>query len=122
MSVTRKRDGFFKSSYSNDGTGCVEVSFDGVQVRIRDSKYVGDAQQQPTIIYPTARWSSVLELVLSAKAGTAGSLAIELRNDGSAAITGEGPSGQTVALDYTPQEWDAFAKGVVAGEFVVLQH
>ncbi|NQE89807.1 DUF397 domain-containing protein [Nocardia terpenica] len=117
MPVTCKNDGFFKSSYSNDSTGCVEVRFDDDRVLIRDSKYVGDADKQPTAVLPAAHWRSLLDLVLSAESGNVSTLAIDLHNDGGATVTGDSTGGVAVELVYTPKEWDAFAKAVADGEF-----
>ncbi|MBF6062999.1 DUF397 domain-containing protein [Nocardia terpenica] len=105
-------DGFFKSSFSNDGTACVEVKFVGDRVLIRDSKYTGPADQQPVLSLPSVQWPALLDLTLSRESGHAGFVTISVHPDGGATITG-----QDTALVYTPAEWDAFAKGVADGQF-----
>lgn len=45
-----------KSSYSSNGSDCVEVAFAGDGVATRDSK----APAGPTLTFSAARWSSFL--------------------------------------------------------------
>lgn len=63
-SVTTRRTGWFKASYSNNSNACVEVRFDGEFVHIRDSKYLrdptNDPAQQPIITVTADQWSLFL--------------------------------------------------------------
>ncbi len=121
--VTSNNDGFIKSSYSNDGPSCVEVSFKGAAVLIRDSKqndeYTHAPDQQPTITYEAVSWPAFSNLALSTMSGQVGTLTVDLHQDGSCDLTGTNRSGEPVELQYTPQEWDAFIKGIADGEFVL---
>lgn len=50
-------DGWFKSTYSNNGGGnCVEVSFLPAGIAVRDSK----DPTGPALIFTTAEWSAFL--------------------------------------------------------------
>ncbi|MEV0759590.1 DUF397 domain-containing protein [Nocardia sp. NPDC050435] len=117
--VSSNNGGFFKSSYSNDGQGCVEICFDGERVLIRDSKYTGEPSQQPAIAVSASQWDSVLALVLSMEPGASGGVKLALHEDGGALFTGPsaGNSEQDVKLVYNLTEWDAFLKGIKDGEF-----
>lgn len=120
-SVASNNGAFFKSSFSNDGPNCVEVKFDNGRVLIRDSKqnaaYVNAPDEQPAIVSPAAQWAAVLDFTLAAESGQIGSLAIVLHNDGGADLRGMTQDGNAVTLTYTPNEFDAFTKGVANGEF-----
>ncbi|MCM6774454.1 DUF397 domain-containing protein [Nocardia sp. CDC159] len=120
MSVTSRptRTGWFKSSFSNQGTSCVEVRFDGDVVLIRDSKYLrnaaNDPRQQPIIAIPVARWAAFLDLATGeASLGSVELPTVDVRRDGSAQLTAT--DGTT--LSFTPDEWCAFTAGIGIGEF-----
>lgn len=108
--------GFRKPLRSNDGPSCVEWKFDGERVLVQDSKYVGDANVRPIIVCPHSEWSRLLELTLNAHSGTTGSIEVVLHRNGAVTLKGPDARGEMVQLDYTPKEWDAWAKGVVDGE------
>jgi hypothetical protein len=48
--------GWFKSSFSDDGQGCVEVLFDRELVRVRDSKDVTG----PVLVFNRGEWDAFL--------------------------------------------------------------
>lgn len=109
----RPESGYTKSSFSEGGGNCVEVKFANECVLIRDSKYSGPADEQPTLSIPVASWPMFLDLVLNAESGSLDSgVAIVVHPDGSATATTV-----DVKLDYTPGEWEAFTKGVANGQF-----
>lgn len=114
--VNWTKDGFRKPLRSNDGPSCFEWRFEGERVLIQDSKYAGDADKQPIIVCPRGEWRHLLELTLSARSGTTGSIEVVLHTNGASTLNGIGPKGEAVRLDYTPKEWDAWAKGVADGE------
>ncbi|MEV5394473.1 DUF397 domain-containing protein [Nocardia farcinica] len=111
------RGDFFKSSYSEATSGCVEVAHRGDHVLVQDSKYTGDRAAQPRIQVARSEWPSVLDLAVSRRSGRVGDLTVDVASDGSSILTGPSEAGDKVTLHYTPAEWDAFAKGVVDGEF-----
>lgn len=49
---------WFKSSYSDNSLGCVEVRFDGDAVLVRDSK---DRAHGPTLAVTTTGWAAFLD-------------------------------------------------------------
>ncbi|KZM74612.1 DUF397 domain-containing protein [Nocardia terpenica] len=109
----RPDTGYTKSSFSEGGGNCVEVKFANECVLIRDSKYTGPADEQPTLPIPAASWPLFLDLILSGESGTLDSgVTIVVHPDRRATITAA-----DVTLDYTPDEWDAFTKGVADGQF-----
>ncbi len=61
---------WFKSSFSGDGTCCVEVKLDGGQICVRDSKFRRDpsnvAVAEPMLAYTPAEWQA---FVAGVKAG-----------------------------------------------------
>ncbi|MFE2998010.1 DUF397 domain-containing protein [Nocardia sp. NPDC059246] len=108
---------WFKATFSSSSSSCVEVSFTGEAVLIRDSKYLrdlrNDTAQQPIVAVAAEQWAEFLEAVENrAAAGHDGLPAIAYAADGGASIR----SG-AITLTYTPQEWTAFCDGVRAGEF-----
>ncbi|WP_167484999.1 DUF397 domain-containing protein [Nocardia terpenica] len=103
---------FFKSTYSGGNQSCVEVAHRDDVVLIRDSKYIGPTDEQPIVSLSSAHWTAMLNLALSHKSGQADSVTVSIHPDGGATITG-----QDAALVYTPDEWDAFTKGVADGQF-----
>ncbi|MFI1915058.1 DUF397 domain-containing protein [Nocardia sp. NPDC020380] len=106
--------GWFKSSFSGAEKTCVEVAYRGDVIQVRDSKYLGSAVDQPIISVPFVLWPMVLDLVLSSSKGdVSGELTISLNADGGATIRDR----QGVELLFTVEEWQAFAKGIAAGEF-----
>lgn len=60
---TRKR-GWFKATASATNSCCVEVLEDADTVFIRDSKWAGDASQQPIISVSPTAWTGFLSQML----------------------------------------------------------
>ncbi|AXK86901.1 DUF397 domain-containing protein [Nocardia farcinica] len=108
---------FYESSYSGANNSCVEVAHRSDAVLIQDSKYTGNRSSQPRIRVARSEWPSVLDLAVSRRSGRVGDLTVDVASDGSSILTGPSEAGDKVTLHYTPTEWDAFAKGVVDGEF-----
>ncbi|MRH86647.1 DUF397 domain-containing protein [Nocardia sp. SYP-A9097] len=105
--------GWFKSSWSSETQTCVEVRLGDEVVTVRDSKFIGSAEYQPVVSVAAGQWPALLELAGRRVSGeVADSVAIAVGDDGGAVISGQG-----VSLVYDRGEWDAFVKGVVAGEF-----
>jgi hypothetical protein len=103
---------WFKSSRSNADDNCVETSFDGTVVRIRDSKYQGDPAAQPVITVTTRQWIQFLDVVAGRSSVSA--LSTVTNAIGQVTLTGNG-----ISLIYTPAEWEAFTAGVALGEFTI---
>ncbi|NNH73745.1 DUF397 domain-containing protein [Nocardia uniformis] len=103
---------FFKSTHSGANQSCVEIAHRADVVLIRDSKYVGPEEIRPLVTVSAAHWAQFLELVLDGRSAQLGELAVTVHNDGGASIAGSGHT-----LDYTPDEWDAFLKGIVDRQF-----
>ncbi|MFX0576917.1 DUF397 domain-containing protein [Nocardia nepalensis] len=109
---------FFKSTYSGGNQSCVEVAHRDDIVLIRDSKYTGPADDQPILSVTAAQWPIMLDLALSRMSGKLGdTMTVTVHHDGGATIIGPGITGQRMALVYTADEWDAFAKGIADGQF-----
>ncbi|MET8423823.1 DUF397 domain-containing protein [Nocardia sp. NPDC004860] len=105
---------WFKSSYSQGGSDCVEVAHRTEHVLLRDSKYAGPSHDQPVLAIAPELWPALLDLVLSGNSGRIGDqLSVTVSAAGGATLTN--PHG--TALDYTPAEWSAFTKGVANAEF-----
>ncbi|MFE7797181.1 DUF397 domain-containing protein [Nocardia sp. NPDC057440] len=63
--------GWFKSSYSNDSTACVEVRFDGDRILVRDSKYQGLPDARPTLEFGQAEWAAFTAAIRTAPSSLA---------------------------------------------------
>lgn len=114
------RVGWFKSSRSNNGGGCVEVKFDGDSVLIRDSKYlrnpINDPASQPIITVPAIKWKGFLENVVGKAADdVVGAPAIERDPAGGATLRAL----DGTVLVYDEVEWDAFVCGILDEEFAL---
>ena len=112
--------GWFKSSYSNNGGGCVEVKFDGDSVLVRDTKYrrnpANDPATEPIIALPSFKWKGFLEKVVDPAVGdVVGVPAIELDPAGGATVR----AADGTALVYNEAEWSAFISGINDGEFAL---
>ncbi|WP_028478545.1 DUF397 domain-containing protein [Nocardia sp. CNY236] len=113
-STNTPRRGWFKSSFSASSNNCVEVAFDGNMVLVRDDKYDGPADLQPTIAVPTPAWTTFLELTLGSEI-QGDSLAVpSISMDSHGAVVRDAVG---TTLKFTPAEWTAFIAGVRAGEF-----
>ncbi|MFI5781231.1 DUF397 domain-containing protein [Nocardia sp. NPDC051570] len=122
MSTTPRpmRTGWFKSSFSNQGTNCVEVRFDGDVVLVRDSKYLrnpaNDPTIEPVIRMRAADWAAFLEAALGRSVlDVPGLPAIDHHPDGNISLRAPDKS-----LTYTPDEWLAFVRGIQADEFAAV--
>lgn len=125
---THPANGWRTSTFSgNNGGNCVEVKFAGVMVFMRDSKYLrnpaNDPDAQPVIEIPANSWPAILDLALAKASGdialndTGGPedvLNIRVQADGGATVCS-----QSAKLTFTPDEWDAFAKGIADDQFVI---
>lgn len=54
---------WFKSSFSGGSQACVEISHRADAVLIRDSKFAGDAVDQPILSVAPDSWDAFLDLV-----------------------------------------------------------
>ncbi|WP_043737219.1 MULTISPECIES: DUF397 domain-containing protein [Nocardia] len=115
MSSTTPRRDWFKSSFSASSSNCVEVRFDGDMVLVRDDKYNGPADLQPTIAVPVTAWAAFLELTLGNDI-QGGSIAVPSITTDSHGTVVRDAVGTT--LEFTPAEWTAFVAGIRAGEFI----
>ncbi|MFE3958101.1 DUF397 domain-containing protein [Nocardia sp. NPDC059091] len=105
---------FFRSTFSGSEGTCVEIAHRADRVLIRDSKYTGPSDDQPTLAIAPELWPAFLDLVLSGNSGRIGDqLSVTVSAAGGATLIN--PHG--TALDYTPAEWSAFTKGVANAEF-----
>lgn len=115
MSSTTPRRDWFKSSFSASSSNCVEVAFDGEMVLVRDDKYEGPADLQPTIAMPVTAWSVFLNLVLGDDIQDSGIAVPSVAADSRGWAVVRDAVGTT--LEFTPAEWTAFVSGIRAGEF-----
>ncbi|MFE3223550.1 DUF397 domain-containing protein [Nocardia sp. NPDC059228] len=105
---------FFRSTFSGSEGTCVEIAHRADRVLIRDSKYAGPSDDQPTLAIAPELWPAFLDLVLSGNSGRIGDhLSVTISTAGGATLTN--PHGTT--LDYDRAEWSAFIKGVANAEF-----
>lgn len=114
--TTRRR--WFKSTASNGACSCVEVKFELDRVKIRDSKFLRDPANepslQPIISVSPADWATFVTGVGGAHYTDSGTLTATPEAEGSVRLESVDSA---VVLTYTPAEWDAFVAGVHAGEF-----
>ncbi|WP_280314334.1 DUF397 domain-containing protein [Nocardia wallacei] len=110
---------WIKSSRSNGGQACVEVSFHRDTVLIRDSKYRRNPDNDPTlepiIALTNQQWQAFLNTVTGKPTECA---PLQLDTDRFGNITVR--ASDDTQLTYTPTEWDAFCRGVVDGGCVQL--
>ncbi|AHH21054.1 hypothetical protein NONO_c62840 [Nocardia nova SH22a] len=104
---------WFKSTFSGGEKTCVEVAHRSDAVLIRDSKYTGRDADQPIITVPPVDWPAFLSLAAAGDSGIVNDeLSLTVYASGNAVIA----CGET-SLAYNAEEWEAFAKGIAAGEF-----
>jgi hypothetical protein len=104
---------WFKSSFSNPSQACVEVKFENNAVCVRDSKDQGTG---PVLTIPAEHWPSLLgEVTGRVPAGSNQAIRITARADGSVDL--QALLGTAITLSYTPDEWTAFVKGILDGQF-----
>lgn len=113
-STDTPRGNWFKSSFSTSSNNCVEVAFDGEMVLVRDTKYTGPADLQPTIAVPTAVWGAFLELALGDDVQRDSIAIPSIATDSHGTVVRDAVA---TALEFTPAEWIAFVAGIRAGEF-----
>ncbi|MEG8182577.1 DUF397 domain-containing protein [Nocardia terpenica] len=112
---------WFKSSFSKEAASCVEVSFVGDTVLIRDSKYLREPSNvpaaQPIIELSAADWTHFLSLALGRPTPSVPAIhSITHHSDDTVTITAT----NNTTLTYTPTEWSAFLAGIQAGEFAAV--
>lgn len=103
--------GWFKSSFSTASGDCVEVSFDGDVVRVRDTK---DRGLGPVITLDAARWDDFLRRLLAGSVDADSALAVLPAPRGGTILRARHDG---TALRYTRGEWEMFLRGVRSGEF-----
>lgn len=121
---------WFKSSYSRESSNCVVVSLGWQKpslsqqtsthaadtVLIRDDKYNGDPAAEPILAIPADVWPDFLAAVAAhhnTNEAVPGMPAIIRHADSTTTLRDQ----HDQVLVFTPGEWDAFTKGVLAGEF-----
>ncbi|MFC6011615.1 DUF397 domain-containing protein [Nocardia lasii] len=105
-------NGWFTSSYSNNGNQCVEVRFTENAVQIRDSKFrrTQATAPQPVITVPIPVWMAFLAALRTTTPHP--TLIATTTPDGSTTL-----HHNRVTLHFTAPEWTAFLSGVHADEF-----
>lgn len=109
--------GVWKKAARSGGNGgnCVEVKAEGPFVLIRDSKYLRDpsnaVEMQPIIAITAAQWREFLDVV-AGRSAAASEPVFTVHADGAATL-----ETADLTLEYTRDEWEAFALGVIEGEF-----
>ncbi|WP_406279121.1 DUF397 domain-containing protein [Nocardia sp. NBC_00881] len=118
MISNTRLDEWKTSTFSgNNGGACVEVKIDGDKVLVRDTKFrrnpANTSETQPQIEIPAGLWPEVCNRAVSMTSFKVGdALTVTIHADGAATF-----SGPDADLNYTPDEVDAFAKGVIDGQF-----
>jgi len=110
MQTAKRRAGWRKSTYSNQGNGCVEVDLTGAGAQIRHTK-IADS---PVIAFTAEQWSAWLaEVTADHLTGTNGVVTVTTA-----------PNAWTVrsvatdaTLVFDENEWTAFRLGATDGEF-----
>lgn len=110
--MTRTPTAWRISSFSSNGSNCVEVLELADGVRLRDSK----DRLGPTLHLSAARWRAFLAEIVDDRSTA----------DAAVRVVGTGDGGRRIedtasahALHFTAGEWSAFRRGVLAGEFEV---
>ncbi|MFR9770074.1 DUF397 domain-containing protein [Nocardia sp. SC052] len=101
----------------NNGGACVEVKIDGDAILVRDTKFrrnpANHGTPQPQIEIPISLWAEVCDRTVGMSSFAVGeTMRVTIHPDGAATF-----SSPDAELDFTPDEMDAFAKGIVDGEF-----
>ena len=110
MKTAKRRAGWRKSTYSNQGNGCVEVDLTSAGAEIRHSKIAAS----PVIAFTTEQWSAWLaEVTTDRLTGTNG--AVTVTTAPNAWIVRSVETGETLVFD--ENEWTAFRLGATDGEF-----
>ena len=86
-------------------------------VLVRDGKYDGPADLQPTIAVSAAAWALFFESALGPEI-QGGSIAVPgIVSTADSAIVRDAVG---TVLEFTPAEWTAFVAGIRAGEFTLV--
>ncbi len=110
MQTARRHVGCHKSTYSNQGNGCVEVDLTGVGAQIRHSKIA----TSPVIAFTARQWSAWLaEVTTDRLTGTNGAVSVITALN--AWTVRSVDSGDTLVTG--KNEWTAFRLGATDGEF-----
>lgn len=118
MTTNTRLSEWTTSTFSgNNGGACVEIKIEGDTVFVRDTKFRRSAEnkniQQPHIEIPIRLWGEVCDRVTGLTSfALGGTVRIEVHAGGAATF-----SSGTVELNFTSDEMDAFAKGIIDGEF-----
>jgi hypothetical protein len=109
--MTAVRPGWRTSSYSSNGTDCVEVNPTASGISIRDSKDPAG----PVITFTTEQWLLWLDELISGEAGaTNGAILVKAMPDGCWQVDAVALG---ASLHFTAGEVTAFVRGVRDGEF-----
>jgi hypothetical protein len=118
MTAKNRLNDWTTSSFSgNNGGACVEVKIEADAVLLRDSKFRRDpsnrGRTQPHIEIPVRVWAELCERTISMTSfALEEAIQVTVHTDGAATF-----KNQSVQLNFTPDEMDAFAKGIIDGEF-----
>ncbi len=111
---------WIKSSRSADSGCCVEVARHEDLVLIRDSKFRrtihSTLDSEEVIAVSSADWCSFTATVHDEAPQNTGDLVVEMQLDGSMRLKS---TMDDLVLEFTAQEWSAFADGVSMGEFSI---
>lgn len=110
MRTPKRRAGWRKSTFSDQGNGCVDVDFTTEGVEIRHSKITDSL----VITFSNKQWTSWLDEVMSGVLTNVNG-AVEVTTEPNAWTVRERTSGRT--LVFTDEEWAAFRLGAIEGEF-----
>ena len=108
--MTRTPTAWRTSSYSSNGSNCVEVLELADGVRIRDSK----DRHGPTLHLDAGRWRAFLADVVDDHPTADATVRVRTTDDGGRRVE---DTASAHALRFTAGEWRAFRHGVIAGEF-----
>ena len=119
MSTAAGRPGWRTSSFTSNGSACVEVAPGPRAVRVRDTK---DRGLGPILLLDHAAWAQLRAAAVAGPAGAVGGLSIvhearRTEHAGRTVTTAWHVSCGGRVVHYTESEWAAFAAGVRAGEF-----
>lgn len=118
MTTNSRLSRWTTSTFSgNQGGACVEVKVDGDMMLVRDTKFrrnpANHGQVQPQIEIPVSLWPDVCERTIAMSSFVVpGSVQVTIHSNGAATFENPGTK-----LEFTPEEMDAFAKGLIDGEF-----
>lgn len=108
--MTREPIPWRTSSFSSNGSNCVEVLELGDGTWMRDSK----DRDGPTLHCSAAQWRAFLAGVAEQDSPWGGALRVRATDDGGRRVE---HADTARVLRFTEGEWWAFRRGVLAGEF-----